>query len=416
MMGDYELNLNTMSLTEQKIRNAKPKDKIYYLTDQDGLSLKVDVNGAKSWSYRYQVQSTNKRTRIKLGQYPNVSLKEARTLRNAKKLAHQQLLDQAQFNQKTFKDIAEEWLIFKRKNALNDEPRCGVIQLTNICFQRDILPILGHLIFHEVRRFNLVQVVRHIESRQVKEPVKKACSYLNQLYDYAVGMGYCELNIATGLDRVLLTKKIKQHYPYLKTEQELTQFMCRLEQSQAHPIIKKALWLKLYTGVRGIEVLSAEAQHFDFENKIWKIPAKYVKQFRRKVILGFDIPDYVVPLSTQALDTVKSALEWSCGDTFVFASPKKKDQALHFNTLNYTIRRMGYSKEELSSHGLRSTLSTILNESGLFHPSWIEAQLSHTDKDKTRATYNHADYIDARHKMMQWWADRLDQLRFQVAV
>lgn len=400
-----------MSLTEQKIRHAKPKEKIYYLTDYDGLSLKIDIHGVKSWSYRYQTYGSKKRTRVKLGDYPTISLKQARLIRDTKKQSFIQARSLPLFHQRLFEEIALEWLKFKKNNALNDEPRCGVIQLTQICFEKDLLPILGHLPFHQVKRFNLVQAVRHIEARQVKEPVKKACSYLKQLYDYAVGMGYCELNIATGLNHVLLTTQIKQHYPYLKNESDLKKFMFKLNQITSHPIIKKALWLKLLTGVRGIEILSAQFDHFDLEKKIWRIPAKHVKQFRRKVILGFDIPDYIVPLSQQALDIVKSAMEWSSGEHYVFSSPKNKNSPLHFNTLNSTIRRMGYLKEELSSHGLRSILSTRLNESGLFHPSWIEAQLSHTDKDQTRAAYNHADYIEARHKMMQWWADELDRIQ-----
>lgn len=133
----------------------------------------------------------------------------------------------------------------------------------------------------------------------------------------------------------------------------------------------------------------------------------HVKQFRRRVVLGMQVPDYLVPLSDQAVEIVQSAMDWSAGEKYVFASPRQAGQALHFNTLNTLIRRMGYSSEQLSSHGLRSTLSTILNDSGLFQSSWIEAQLSHTDKDQTRGSYNHAEYLNQRQEMMQWWADYL---------
>lgn len=104
------------------------------------------------------------------------------------------------------------------------------------------------------------------------------------------------------------------------------------------------MWLKLYTGVRGAEILAAEHQHFDLEHKVWRIPAKNVKQFRRKVVLGFDIPDYLIPLSDQALEIVQSALQWSAGEKYVFSSPRQANQPLHFNTLNSVIRRMGYEK------------------------------------------------------------------------
>lgn len=396
-----------MSLTEQKIRQFKPKDKVFYVADDEGLSLKIEPTGVKSWSYRYSIKGTNKRPRIKLGIYPEISLKQARAIRDEKKeLLENQHSPQDQIL--IFSDVAQEWLDFKKRNALEDKPRCGVIELAHISFDKEILPRIGNKAFSEVKRLDLVNVVRQIEARGVKEPVKKACSYLNQLYDYAVAMGYCEYNLAHGLQKILITQKIKKNYPYLRQD-DLGEFFQRLNNVKAHPISKKALWLKMYTGVRGAEILSAEFDHFDLDQKIWKIPAQHVKQFRRKVLLGFDIPDYIVPLSHQAVEIVQSAMQWSAGDRYVFSSPKQPNHPLHFNTLNTMIRRMGYSSDQLSAHGLRSTLSTLLNESGLFQSTWIEAQLSHTDKDKTRASYNHAEYLEQRKEMMQWWADYLEQ-------
>lgn len=394
-----------MSLTEQRVRQAKPRDKMYFIADDDGLSLKVEPNGNKSWSYRYSLPNSNKRPRVKLGTYPTMSLKEARLARDEKK---EQVFSEHEpsSNQLTFEKVALEWLDFKEKNALADRPRSGVLELARKALMQDILPLLQEREFLSLKRFDLVQVIRHIESRGVKEPVKKACSYLNQIYDYAVAMGYTDYNLAIGLQKVIIKQRVKQHYPYLQSD-DLPDFLKRLQQNKAHPIVKKALWLKLYTGVRGAELLSAEPQHFDLKNKIWRIPAMHVKQFRRRVVLGMQVPDYLVPLSDQAVEIVQSAMDWSAGEKYVFASPRQAGQALHFNTLNTLIRRMGYSSEQLSSHGLRSTLSTILNDSGLFQSSWIEAQLSHTDKDQTRGSYNHAEYLNQRQEMMQWWADYL---------
>jgi integrase len=99
------------------------------------------------------------------------------------------------------------------------------------------------------------------------------------------------------------------------------------------------------------------------------------------------------------------------GEKFIFASPRKQNRPIHFNTLNMAIRKMGYNKHQLSSHGLRSTFSTVLNDSGLFQDHWIEAQLSHIDKNRTRASYNHADYLIQRTEMMQWWGDYLSTVK-----
>ena len=391
-----------MALTEAQVKKAKALPKKYQLADDEGLSLVVEPSGRKHWKYRY----TNKGARAekRLGAYPDLTLRQARQARDDFQLS---LDNQADIETiLTFSDVANEWMDFKTKNSLGDKPRCGVLQLAQRCLESDILPIIGDIEFSSIKRLDLVKVVREIENRGVKEPVKKACSYLNQIYDYAVAVGYIEYNISKDLNKVLIKTKIKINYPHLKGD-DIHAFVNKISESNSHPIIKKALWLKLYSGVRGAEVISAKPEHFDLENRLWRIPAINVKQLRRKVLSGFDVPDYVIPLSLQAVEIVQSALEFSHGDRYVFSSPKKVGQHIHFNSINLLIRRMGYDNNELSSHGLRSTMSTVLNDSGLFKSEWIEAQLSHTDKNETRGSYNHAEYIEHRANMMQWWGDYL---------
>lgn len=391
-----------MALTEAQVKKAKALPKKYQLADDEGLSLVVEPSGRKHWKYRYTKKGA--RAEKRLGAYPDLTLRQARQARDDFQLS---LDNQADIETiLTFSDVANEWMDFKTKNSLGDKPRCGVLQLAQRCLESDILPIIGDIEFSSIKRLDLVKVVREIESRGVKEPVKKACSYLNQIYDYAVAVGYIEYNISKDLNKVLIKTKIKVNYPHLKGD-DIHAFVNKISESTSHPIVKKALWLKLYSGVRGAEVISAKPEHFDLENRLWRIPAINVKQLRRKVLSGFDVPDYVIPLSLQAVEVVQSALEFSHGEKYVFSSPKKVGQHIHFNSINLLIRRMGYNNNELSSHGLRSTMSTVLNDSGLFKSEWIEAQLSHTDKNETRGSYNHAEYIEHRLNMMQWWGDYL---------
>lgn len=398
-----------MALTDSQVKRAKIQAKTYQLADDDGLSLVIEPSGLKYWKYRYTDQNGSRKTK-RMGNYPSVDLKEARLKRDDFKDAwiNKSNIEPIE-NILLFSDVSNEWLDFKNKNSLGDKPRGGVLELAEKCIKSDINIVIGEIPFNEVKRIDLVNIVRKIESRGVKEPVKKACSYLNQIYDYAVSVGYIDFNIASNLNKVLITQKVKINYPHLSSD-ELPLFIERLNSLNSHPIIKKAIWLKLYTGVRGAEVINAKPENFDLEKKLWKIPAIQVKQFRRKALLGVPVPDYVVPLSDQAIEIVKSSMEWSAGENYLFASPKKHNQAIHFNSINSAIRKMGYKKHELSSHGLRSTMSTILNDSGLFNDSWIEAQLSHTDSNAVRGTYNHADYVEHRAKMMQWWCDYLDDI------
>ncbi len=234
---------------------------------------------------------TKKRRRIQLGLYPDLSLKKARQVRDDFRDNNFCFENETVSNLITFHQVAEEWLQFKLKNAFNDLPRCGVLQLAEKCLQHDIYPVLQDIPFQDIKRYDLVSIIRKIESRQVKEPVKKACSYLNQIFDYAVAMGYCEYNIAHGLNKIAVNNKIKKNYPYLKAE-DISDFMHKLKSWMHIPLLKKALMFKLYTGVRGAELLMAEPHHFDIKDKIWRIPALHIKQFRRKVILGHEIPDF----------------------------------------------------------------------------------------------------------------------------
>lgn len=392
-------------LTESQLKKLKPKDKLYQVACGDGLSLAVEPSGKKYWKLIYTDPNGKRKTK-RLGVYPDTNLRDARNLQNE---FQEELENEVALNQLlTFSKVACEWLDFKIQNSLGDRPASGVLELAEKCIKNDLEPIIGHKLFTDIKRLDLVKVIRKIESRGVKEPCKKACSYLNQIYEYAISMGYVELNIASNLNKILIKTKIKQNYAYLDGV-EIKDFFSKINSSNSHPIIKKALQIKTLTGVRGAELINAKVSDFNLEKRLWYIPAIQVKQFRKKVIEGHKIPDYVIPLSKQAVEIIESAMEWSHGSEYVFASPVVKNKPIHFNALNRAIRLMGYSKDDLTSHGLRSTMSTVLNESDLFKSEWIEAQLSHTDKNLVRGTYNHADYINQRDGMMQWWADYLNK-------
>lgn len=390
-------------LTESQLKKLKPKNKLYQVACGDGLSLAVEPSGKKYWKLIY-TEPNGKRKTKRLGTYPDINLREARNQQNEFLENIENEIIQAQLL--TFSKVAREWLDFKIQSSLGDRPISGVIELAGKCIENDLESQIGNKLFTDIKRIDLVRVIRKIESRGVKEPCRKACSYLNQIYEYAISMGYAELNIATNLNKVLIKTKIKKNYAYLDGD-EIKCFFNKINSSNSHPIIKKALKIKTLTGVRGAELINAKISHFDLEKRLWYIPAIQVKQFRRKVIEGHKIPDYIIPLSRQAIEIIESAIQWSHGSEYVFSSPIIKNKPIHFNALNRAIRLMGYTKDDLTSHGLRSTMSTVLNESDLFKSEWIEAQLSHTDKNLVRGTYNHADYINQRDSMMQWWADYL---------
>jgi integrase len=119
---------------------------------------------------------------------------------------------------------------------------------------------------------------------------------------------------------------------------------------------------------------------------------------------------HIVPLSRQALAILRELQPLARGGRYLFPSLRTRDRPMSNNTINAALRRLGYSSEEQTGHGFRSMASTLLNEQG-FPPDVIELQLAHSERNKVRAAYNKAQRLTERRKMMQAWADYLDELR-----
>jgi len=151
----------------------------------------------------------------------------------------------------------------------------------------------------------------------------------------------------------------------------------------------------MITGVRTIELRAALWQEFDLDNGIWEIPAERMKMRRA----------HLVPLSTQALDLLNE-LKIMTGDyRYVFPGRNDPNKPMSEASVNQAIKRIGYGGK-VTGHGFRHTLSTVLHEEG-YSTAWIEMQLAHTDKNQIRGTYNHAQYLEGRRAMIQWYADQL---------
>jgi integrase len=218
-----------------------------------------------------------------------------------------------------------------------------------------------------------------------------------------------ETNPASDLDVVALPQPPVRHNPFLRLA-ELPALLKAVREYPGQTPTRQALRLLLLTGVRTGELRHARPDEFDLERGLWNIPSGKVKQLsRKKRQTGEEIPPYIVPLSRQALEIVRDLLgRVEASQTHLLPNRRNPEDCLSLHTLNAALRRMGYTGR-LTGHGIRGTLSTALNEIG-YPDAWIEAQLSHSDPNAVRGAYNHAEYVEQRHKMMQDWADRLDLL------
>ncbi|TCO75562.1 integrase [Plasticicumulans lactativorans] len=414
-----------MALSDLVVRQAKTTGKAYTLPDIDGLSLAVTPTGNKSWHFRYYW--LGKQKRMSLGNYPEVSLRDARTLRDeARALVAKDINPHLHRKQKraavklagenTFEAIYKKWLAHRELSL--KKGRQTTLSILPRVFAKDVLPALGKRSIYDIKRPDLLEVIAKIEKRKALSVAEKVRTWFNQLFRYAlVIVPGLEQNPASDLDVVAVPLPPVNHNPFLRMA-ELPKLLQRLRKYRGRLQTQLGLRLLLLTGVRTGELRMATPDQFDLDHGLWIIPPDVVKQLqvdmRKKRQLPTDVPPYIVPLSVQAIEIARHMLEqFKPAQHYLFRHDSEMKKRMSENTLNSALKRLGY-RDLLTGHGMRATMSTALNEIG-YPKVWVDAQLSHVDPNKVSATYNHAEYVEQRRRMMQDWADRLDLFEQNMA-
>ncbi len=389
-----------MALTDAKLRTLKPKEKVYRLGDSAGLYIEVAINGSRYWRMKYRFLGKEKR--LAFGVYPEVTLAEAREKRDtarkllasgsdpaeAKKIAK---ATQQANAENTFEAVAREWHTSKA-DRWSLRYRDEIIDT----FEKDIFPYIGKRPIAEIKPLELLETLRKMEKRGALEKMRKVRQRCGEVYRYAIITGRAEYNPAPDLASALTPPK-KQHFPFL-TAEELPYFLQDLAGYTGSVITKTATKIILLTAVRTQELRFARWQDIDLEKGIWEIPAEVMKMKR----------PHVVPLSKQVIELFNSLKPLSSHYELVFIGRNDHRKPISKESVNQVIELLGY-KGRLTGHGFRHAMSTILHEKG-YNSAWIETQLAHIDKNAIRGTYNHAQYMDGRREMMQWYADYMDEL------
>lgn len=389
-----------MKLNARQIETAKPKEKPYKLSDGGGLYLLINPNGSKYWRLKYRIAGKEKL--LALGVYPDIPLASARTQReDARKIIaaggdpneskKEEKAALRAITENTFEAVAKEWHHYKRSNWTK-----GYAEDLLEALQKDIFPFIGQRPIADIKPLEMLETLRKIESRGVLDKLKKIRQACNQIFRYAIVTGKAEMNPAAELVGALASP-VKKHFPHLNAA-ELPQFLQVLSGYQGSKITQLATKLLILTGVRTIELRAAQWEEFDLENAIWEVPIIRMKMRR----------PHLVPLSEQALDILHQLQDITGRYKFVFAGRNDVNKPMSEASINQVIKRIGYHGRA-TGHGFRHTMSTILHEQG-YNSAWIETQLAHVDKNTIRGTYNHAQYLDSRREMLQWYADYLDNL------
>jgi len=388
-----------MALTDVQIRNVKPTDKPVRLYDGGGLYLEVSPAGGKLWRFKYRFNGKYKTYSI--GKYPRTSLSQARDeLQKAKKQLDNGIdpsaakREQKLRQSKTFESVALEWW-----NAQKEKWTRGHAQTVWRRLELNALPWLKDKPINEISTAELLQALRRVESRGAIDTTRRTSQYLNNIFIYAVACGYTENNPAGNIVKALKVTT-KKSMPAITEPALIKDLLKAIDGFQGSFVVKSALSFAPLVFVRPGELRQSEWSEFDLDAGLWTIPAKKMKMRR----------DHLVPLSSQALEILRE-LEPLTGDgKYVFPSVRTKARPMSENTLNVALRRLGYSKDKMVAHGFRTMASTRLHELG-WKSDIIEFQLAHADKNKVRGIYNRAEYLEERKKMMQAWADYLDDLK-----
>jgi integrase len=408
LLGGFLKNLNLrgpqMKLTAKACTAAKPKDKAYKIFDGGGLYLEIKPQNSKLWRLKYRFLGKEKK--LCIGEYPTITLAEARDKREeAKKLladnldpsAVKQEIKQEMANEaaNTFETIAREWFDMKKAEWSQANTEQTIKRL-----EKDVFPSIGKYPIKLITHKMLLDLAQSVKERGANELAKRIIQMSVHIFRYAIVTGRAEKNIAEDLKGIIKVES-KNHFSAIEAK-ELPQFIYDLRNHKAK--LNRQTYLAvnfmMLTFVRTGEMIKAEWNEFDFENKTWLIPGSRMKMKK----------DHIVPLSKQVIEILKELRDFHDHPIYVFPSRINRNNHMSNNTVLMAIKRMGYAGR-MTGHGFRAlAMSTIMEKLGYRHEV-PDAQLAHSKRGDVAKAYDRAKFLDERTKMMQEWADYIDSLK-----
>lgn len=394
-----------MALTDPACKNAKcpPGKPRARFSDSGGLYLEVTPAGAKLW--RWKFRHGGKEKRLALGAYPAVTLKQARVDRDAARAILDTGTDpvQARKDEKaaqqlrlgtTFEAVARAW--FANWSAARSQRHAGYVIRR---LEADVFPSIGAKPIGDITAPQLLAMAKKIEARGALDIARRAWQTCGQVFEYALAHGQIERNPAKDVRPGAALKPRQQgHYARIDAK-ELPELLRRIYAYPGSAYTRMAMQLMALTFVRTGELIGARWEEFDLDGAEWRIPAGRMKMKS----------PHIVPLSRQAVDVLRCLHELRGLSGLLFPGERDHAKPMSNNTILGALKRMGYGGR-MTGHGFRGVASTVLHEHGFEH-AHIELQLAHMERDEVSAAYNFATYLPQRRKMLQWWADHLDQVR-----
>lgn len=394
-----------MALKALEIKAFQPLSTPYRKTDEKGLYIEVFPNGSKLWRFKYR--HAGKEKRLALGAYPEVSLADARQMRDDARKQVQEGIDPAHTRKmgkiaakvsagNSFQSLAEEYIRVKQEMADRapktiEKSRWLLTHLT---------PALGKRPIAEIEPAELLAVLKKVEAKGKRETARRLRSFASSVFRFGVATTRCKTDPAAFLVNALAAPKVKHHAAILDPI-KVGEFLRAMDKYTGSPIVRLALQIAPHVFLRPIELRYSRWDAIDWEENVLRIPAERTKMRR----------PHSVPLSRQVIAYFKELQPHSGHCDLMFPGARSHARPISENTLNAAYRRMDFDKDTVTAHGLRATASTLLNESGRWHEDAIERALAHGHSNAVRGTYARGQHWEERVEMAQWWGDYLDTLR-----
>lgn len=396
-------------LTDIRIRKEKPRDKPFKIADGGGLFLYVSPSGGKLWRFRYSFGGKEKL--LSIGQYPTISLLDARKQRDEAKAALRdgkdpgatkklQKLAATRATETSFEGLAREWFELNRSQWVERHASDVIGSL-----EKEIFPVLGQVQIKDIKAPDVIAVLRPIEDRGAKDTARRIRQRMSSVFVYAIATGRAEIDPAAMVAKAMAPLK-KGRQPAVTDLRAAREMLTKVDAESAHPVTKLAIRILALTAVRP-GTLAATPWHEWAnieEDPVWQIPAARMKM--RLHHKDDEARDHLVPLSKQALDAIHALKIVTGRGPLAFPNARHSHKPMSENAMGYLLNRSGYHGRHVP-HGFRSTFSTVMNEKFPADRAVIDFMLAHVPKDDTEAAYNRALYLPRRKELAQMWADLL---------
>ena len=397
----------TKPLTNTEIEKAKPQASKYSLPDGQGLFLLIMPNGSKLWRFNYYKPITKKRTEMSFGAFPQISLANARQMREesrallSKGIDPQKQREQDEHDKKmeiatTYEAVAWAWFEYRKSKRNFSE---GYQKDVESLIRRNLLPHFGHLPISQITAPMALKAFKQYQDEGKLEKLKRTIQKHNEIMTYALHRELIPFNPTANISKEFDSPTV-EHFKTIKPE-DLGEFIYTLNNAQIHLQTRYLILWQLLTMTRPNEAATAKYEDIDEHSRIWTVYIqKGIKQDERGRI-------HKITLSRQAMALLREIKKLSGGKVYLFPSVKNPQTHVNTQTANGAIKRMGY-KGKLVAHGLRSIASTYLNEQG-FNSDLIEVALSHMNSDRIKSAYDRGERLEQRFKLLQAWGDFIEQ-------